>query len=326
MAASALIDGCRFNPTLGGTTDWTFSSAVTGYQPPAAAGVVNGAQYSYRAESADLTQWEFGTGTYNTSTGVLSRTAVLSNSSGTGTAAGQSGAGTKITFAAVPQVAIVALKEDLRAPPTRQVLTSGTSYTTPAGCLFIRGRMIGGGGGGGGSGTSGTGGNGGNGGTTSFNSAGITAPGGTGGTSVAGTPASSGGAGGVAGTGGDFSIPGGSGGSADRQIGDGTPGGGGNSVFGGGAGVSSDDSATTSKAGATNSGGGGAGGGANAVGTVAGGGGGGAGAYTEFQINSPASSYTYAIGAAGSAGSAGTSGLAGGAGAAGIIIVDEFYN
>lgn len=111
--ASNLLDVCRFNPTLGGTTDWTYSSAVTGYQSPTAAGVVNSSVYSYRAESADLTQWEVGAGAYNTGTGVLARTTVLFNSSGTGTGAGQSGAGTKISFSTVPQVAIVALAEDL---------------------------------------------------------------------------------------------------------------------------------------------------------------------------------------------------------------------
>lgn len=101
---SSLIDVCRFIPTAGGTTDWTYSSAVTGYQSPTAAGAVNGATYSYRAESADLTQWEVGTGAYNSGTGVFARTAVLFNSSGTTS---------KISFSAAPQVAIVALAEDL---------------------------------------------------------------------------------------------------------------------------------------------------------------------------------------------------------------------
>jgi hypothetical protein len=110
---AAFLDGCRFNPTAGGTTDWTYSSAVTGYQSPAAAGVVNGTLYKYRAESADLSQWEMGQGAYNTSTGVLARTTVLFNSSATGAASGQSGAGTKINFSTTPQVAIVAIKEDL---------------------------------------------------------------------------------------------------------------------------------------------------------------------------------------------------------------------
>src|ERR1700689_5325465 len=109
---ASLVDACRFSPTLGGTTDWTYLSAVTGYQSPSLAGAVNGFPYRYRAESADLTQWEVGVGTYNSSTGALSRSTVLYNSSGTGTATGQSGAGTKISFTTAPQVAVVALAED----------------------------------------------------------------------------------------------------------------------------------------------------------------------------------------------------------------------
>src|SRR2546430_2737941 len=102
--ASSFLDVCRFSPTAGGTTDWTYSSAVVGYQSPAAANAVNGAVYSYRAESADLSQWEMGFGPFNTGTGVLTRSTVLFNSAGT-TA--------KINFSAAPQVAIVALAEDL---------------------------------------------------------------------------------------------------------------------------------------------------------------------------------------------------------------------
>jgi hypothetical protein len=98
------LDVCRFVPTAGGTSDWTVSAAVGGYQTPTAAGAVNGASYRYRAESSDLTQWEVGYGTYTS--GVLSRSTVLFNSAGT-TA--------KIGFSTVPQVAIVALGEDLLA-------------------------------------------------------------------------------------------------------------------------------------------------------------------------------------------------------------------
>lgn len=101
---AAFLDVCRFNPSAGGTADWTYASAATGYQSPAAAGVVNGRLYKYRAESADLGQWEVGEGAYNTSTGVLARTTVLFNSSGTTD---------KINFATTPLVAVVALKEDL---------------------------------------------------------------------------------------------------------------------------------------------------------------------------------------------------------------------
>jgi hypothetical protein len=101
---AAFLNTCRFTPNAGGTTDWTVLAAVTGYKTPATAGAVNGRVYKYRAESANLSQWEEGEGAYNSGTGVLARTAVLANSSGT-TA--------KINFAAAPQVAVVALKEDL---------------------------------------------------------------------------------------------------------------------------------------------------------------------------------------------------------------------
>lgn len=100
---ASFLDVCRFTPTLGGTTDWTVSAAVTGYQTPASAGAVNASVYRYRAESADLTQWEVGYGAYTVAGTVLARTTVLFNSSGT-TA--------KINFSTVPQVAVVALAED----------------------------------------------------------------------------------------------------------------------------------------------------------------------------------------------------------------------
>lgn len=121
---AAWLNVCRYTPTLGGTTDWTYSAAVAGYQSPALAGVVNGRLYKYRAESADLSQWEMGEGAYNTATGVLARTTVTYNSSGTGTGTGQSGAGTKINFSTVPQIAVVALKEDLIAVEEANAFTA----------------------------------------------------------------------------------------------------------------------------------------------------------------------------------------------------------
>lgn len=98
------LNACRFTPTLGGLTDWTYASAVLGYQSPASAGVVNGATYHYRAESADLSQWEYGDGVYNTGTGVLTRATVRGNSLGS-TA--------KINFGTVPTVSVISIAEDL---------------------------------------------------------------------------------------------------------------------------------------------------------------------------------------------------------------------
>jgi hypothetical protein len=116
---ASFLDLCRFFPTAGGTTDWTVSAAVGGYLTPASAGAANGALYRYRAESSDLTQWELGYGTYNTSTGVLSRSTILFNSLGT-TA--------KVGFSTVPQVAITALAEDLGGWTNRR-LAKTAAYT-----------------------------------------------------------------------------------------------------------------------------------------------------------------------------------------------------
>lgn len=102
---ASFLTVCRFTPTAGGTTDWTYSSAVTGYQSPTAAGAVDGKIYRYRAESFDLSQWEVGYGAWTTSGTVLARTTVLYNSSGTTS---------KISFSAAPQVAIVFLAEDVQ--------------------------------------------------------------------------------------------------------------------------------------------------------------------------------------------------------------------
>jgi hypothetical protein len=121
-----LLNSCRFTPTLGGTTDWTYSITVPGFQSPAAAGGVNGTPYSVRSESADGSQWEDAQGNYNSATGTFARTTVLYNSSGTGTGAGQTGAGTKINFTTVPQVQVVALAEDLAFAPLASPTFTGT--------------------------------------------------------------------------------------------------------------------------------------------------------------------------------------------------------
>ncbi len=122
------ITNCGFTPTVGGTADWIYASAVTGYQSPAAAQAVNGSTYVLRAQSADLTQWEYSVGAYNSSTGTFARTTVLYNSSGTGTK--QGGAGTKISFSAAPAlVAVVAIAEEL--VQAQAVIPGGSLTLTP---------------------------------------------------------------------------------------------------------------------------------------------------------------------------------------------------
>ena len=212
--------------------------------------------------------------------------------------------------------------------PTIQRFTSGSgTYTTPAGVAWIRVKMAGGGAGGvgGGSASQGVGTAGGN----SYFRVGaspeiLLAAGGGVGSSF------SGGAGGAATVNSPaisvVAVTGGSGGNAGYQTslndypfgaqGGGTPLGSGGASGG----------ITTGGVPASNTGGGGGGG---TGGTTAsyGGGGGGAGAYIDAIIQSPGSTYTYAVGAAGFAGTAGTGAgaAAGGGGAAGYIVVEEYY-
>lgn len=321
-----------FTPAASGLVDFVVSAAVAGYMTPAQAGAVTGT-YKYRAESADLSQWEIGEGTYTSGTTTLTRTAILFSSTGS-----------KVNFSTVPNVGIVWTKEDMIAPDeanaftatqksqirtnidaaktpsfwTRTVLTSGSgTYNTPAGCKAILVKLQGAGGGGAGTGT-GTAAAG-NGTATTFNAGAITAPAGAG---VAAAGSQLGGAGGAAGSGGDFSIPGANGGSANGAIALGNSGNGGAGCFGG-AGRGSRPNLSDATDGTANSGSGG-GGGPSGSGVGAGGGGG-AGAYTEKLIVNPSASYTYVVGAGGTAGTGGSGGGAGGAGAAGVIIIEEFY-
>lgn len=206
--------------------------------------------------------------------------------------------------------------------PTVQRFTSGTgTYNRSAGVLYIRVRMVGGGGGGAGSGTS-AGTSAGNGGSTTFGTSLLTAGGGglgnwmpaagpgLGGSTTINSPAitnNSGAGNGNSGSGFATSGP---------QVG----GKGGDSCFGGG-GVGPGGT-NAGSAGLANTGGGGGGAGSGNGGPGAGGGSGG---FLEAIIANPSSSYSYAVGAGGTAGGAGPSGAAGGAGGSGYIEVTEYY-
>jgi hypothetical protein len=92
MASLAL--GVRFNPVSAGAADFVFSTAVTGYRSPVA-GLTNSKVYRYRAESADLSQWEYGVGIWSSATNTLARNTVSFSSTGS-----------KINFTVQPQVSI----------------------------------------------------------------------------------------------------------------------------------------------------------------------------------------------------------------------------
>jgi hypothetical protein len=215
------------------------------------------------------------------------------------------------------------IKTALNSVPTVQKFTSSTgTYTTPAGVLYIKVRMVGGGGGGGGGGTGG--GTGGTGGTSTFGTTLLSAVGG-----IGGTGAGAGGAGGTAslGTGPiGVALSGGSGGGgtfeALASIQYPCAGAGAASPFGGAGGGQNN---AAGYAGITNTGSGGGGGSAGGGTSAYAAGGGGAGGYIEAIITSPGATYSYAVGAAGTAGATSTGGYAGGAGSSGIIIVEEYY-
>jgi len=207
-------------------------------------------------------------------------------------------------------------------PPTITKLTSGSgTYTTPAGALYLKVRLVGGGGGGAGSATIAVGnhGSGGNGGNTTFGTALLTAngggggggagsgAGGLGGSTTINSPAYGTGISGGTGTNGPITVAG------QYQFG----GAGAASFFGGASGRGD-------VASATNSGSGGAAGIANA--SSYSGGSGGAGGFIDAIIPSPSATYSYAVGSAGTSGSAGTGGNAGATGGSGYIEVTEYYN
>jgi hypothetical protein len=199
-----------------------------------------------------------------------------------------------------------------RTLPTTQVFTTGSgTYTTPSNVLWIEVEMIGGGGGGSGSGTGFS--NGLAAGNSTFST--LTAGGANGAT------ANNGGAGGTA-SGGFVNLAGTKGGNGSGL--NATAGGFGAAGPYGGAGVGGAAGAGAGVAATANSGAGGGGGGVNA--TPNGGGGGGSGGFVRAIINSPSSTYSYAVGAGGSGGTAGTGGAAGGAGGSGFIQVTEHYN
>lgn len=206
---------------------------------------------------------------------------------------------------------------------------SGT-ITTPTGAAWAKFTLIGGGAGAGGSGT-GAGGSVTAGGNTCINTSGAacTSPVYQAGGGNAGDW-SNGGTGGTCSGSGSFLLSQ-TGGDGQGQSGAATASSGYAGGFGGEAGLGyghGGAAGRTNQPGANGSGfgGGGQGGGTGTTASVFSGSGGGGGAGCIAFVQSPASSYTYAVANTASGGTAGTSGTAGGAGSGGLIIAEFGFN
>lgn len=121
---AGFLDAVRFLPVSAGLVDFVVSQAITGYQTPASAGAVNGTVYRYRAENADLSQWEIGFGAYTTGTTTLARTTILYSSNG----------GAAVNFTVPPNVGIVLTAEDMRdiiaTTVTTPIVVGGTDASS----------------------------------------------------------------------------------------------------------------------------------------------------------------------------------------------------
>lgn len=100
---ASLVNNAVFLASSSGTGSFAVSSAVQGYQTPAAAGAVDGKKYRYRAQSADLSQWEEGDTTSASTATSFARTVTASSAGGT----------TTVSFTAAPTVALTMMAADV---------------------------------------------------------------------------------------------------------------------------------------------------------------------------------------------------------------------
>lgn len=103
-----LLNRCGFLASAGGAADFGVAAAALGCRDPATAGAIGGAPYSYYAQSADLTQYEWGVGTWSPPS-TFQRTLILGSSAG----------GAAVNFTQPPTVKLDALKENISTYPPR---------------------------------------------------------------------------------------------------------------------------------------------------------------------------------------------------------------
>lgn len=120
------LDAVQFTSSTSGTSAFTVSAAVAGYQTPSGAGAVNGVEYHYYAYTSGQAQWELGRGAYTSSGTTQARTTIIAGSNGT----------SAVNFSSNPTVAYVQLAEDIIGntyigpPGGRVTLVSNTAVMT----------------------------------------------------------------------------------------------------------------------------------------------------------------------------------------------------
>jgi len=120
-----LLNRCGFVAASSGSGDYVVSTAALGCRTPAAAGAIDGGCYTYYAQSADLTQYEWGIGIYAASTTKLARTKILGSTSG----------GAAVSFTQAPTVKLDALAENIvTGGPQQGRLVYGSGNNT---VLFV---------------------------------------------------------------------------------------------------------------------------------------------------------------------------------------------
>jgi len=124
--ALVLADRVKETTTTTGSGTITLDGASSGFQSFAIVGNGNTTYYTIAAQTGS--QWEVGIGTYTASGTTLSRTTVLSNSSGTQPTQLNFSAGTKDVFVTYPAEYAVASTNDGTAG---QLLTSNGAGVAP---------------------------------------------------------------------------------------------------------------------------------------------------------------------------------------------------
>lgn len=128
---SLYFNRIKFATTTSGTAAFTIGAATTGFRSPSGASIPDGAAVSYTAQSADLTQWETGHGTYHAGAGTISRDTPLEGSGAT-----------PVVFTFAPLVWLDVLAQDIEALQISARVSSQFNVTSSAALANVPGLSV----------------------------------------------------------------------------------------------------------------------------------------------------------------------------------------